>query len=260
MPREPVRSPNLQQAGGQDRRRGEQEGEMRRVLVVQAADEPGRHAHSVAADPGYQGRGLSHSDDARFAIFERVQPAAPIALHALAGRQCAHLRAAAQAFGAEQDDAVDDQEDRRRQRFGQGLPNRALEQQTQDPHRDRRADDQPRQPLGRCLDPPLVERPEERRDDRDPLAPEVDEQPDRATDVEHDHEGQPRRFGLGLPGHDVVPPEQVGEDHRVTEARDREQLGHSLEHAEHDRLTVGDEAGREGDHKLGRVARRLTGG
>ena len=64
------------------------------------------------------------------------------------------------------------------------------------------------------LDPPLAERREEAPDQLDPVAPEVDQQPDGAADVQHHDERQPRRLGLRLPCDDVVPAEQVRERSR----------------------------------------------
>jgi hypothetical protein len=46
--------------------------------------------------------------------------------------------------------------------------------------------------------------------------------------------------GLGLGNDERVPPEQRGVNDRVPEARDREQLGNSLQNAEHYRLKVAD--------------------
>ena len=101
--------------------------------------------------------------------------------------------------------------------------------QPEDPDRDRGGDDQPRQPLGRRLDLPLRSVAKNARMICHPVAPEVDQQPDRAAHVQHHHEREPRGLGLGLPGDDVVPAEQGREEHRVPEARDREQLGRALE-------------------------------
>jgi hypothetical protein len=94
---------------------------------------------------------------------------------------------------------------------------------------------------------------------RDPVAPEVDQQPDRASDVEHDHEGQPRRLGLGLPDDDVVPAKQRREQNRVSQAGDREQLGGALEDAEHDRLEGADQVGSGKGEQSGNVEREGSG-
>ena len=100
---------------------------------------------------------------------------------------------------------------------------------------------------------------------RDPVAPEVDQQADGAADVEHDHEGQPRRLGLGLPDDDVVPAKQGREQHRVAQAGDREQLGGALQDAEDDRLEGADQVVRRlrrwssGRATADRLAVEITG-
>ena len=70
----------------------------------------------------------------------------------------------------------------------------------------------------------------------DPVAPEVDQQADRAADVQHHDEREPEGLGLGLARDQVVPAEQRREQHGVAEARDREELGDALQQPEHDRL------------------------
>ena len=108
------------------------------------------------------------------------------------------------------------------------------------PGGDAGGDEQPGQPLGRGLGSALAQRVEEGADDRDPFAPVVGEQPERAADVQHDDEGKPEGLRFGLRLDQRVPAEQAREEDRVPEARDREELGDSLEHAEDDRLEVGD--------------------
>ena len=62
-----------------------------------------------------------------------------------------------------------------------------------------------------------------------------------ATDVQHHDERQPRVFGgARLVGNELVPAEQLRQQDRMAEARDREQLREALEQTEHDALEVGD--------------------
>ena len=151
----------LDKPGGEDRRRGQQEAEAGGVGVVQATGQPGGHHHAVAADPGDERARLSGADDPRLAVLQGVQRPIALGVQSLAAGQLAHLGAAAVALGVEQDAAVDDEEDRRRQRLGQRLADDALEQQAEDPDRDGGADDQPGQALGGRLDAPLAQRGEE---------------------------------------------------------------------------------------------------
>ncbi len=102
----------LDEAGGEDDRRGQQEREAGRVAVVEAARQARAHRHAVAADAGDQRRRLRRADHERLAVLERVQLAPAVGLRALPDRQFAHLRAAAEALGGEQHEAVDHQEDR----------------------------------------------------------------------------------------------------------------------------------------------------
>jgi hypothetical protein len=53
-PSGPGRVGEFEDAGGEDDRGGEQEGEAGGVFVVEAAHEPGGHADAVAADAGDQ--------------------------------------------------------------------------------------------------------------------------------------------------------------------------------------------------------------
>ena len=210
-PREPVKSPNLYRPA-------------RRIggVASRNAGESSGHAHAVSADAGDQRRALRHPDDARFTELERVESATALGVEAFARGESTDLRPPPEQLSTEQDEPVEDQEERRGQRLGQRGTDRVLEQHAQDPDGNRRRDDQPCKPLGGRLDSALTQRDEERADDSHPVAPEVDQQPHRAADVQHHHERQPRGFRLRLPGDDVVPPEQVGEDHRVAQARDRE--------------------------------------
>ena len=246
---------DLVQACGEDDRRRQQEPQPGRVVVIEPAGEPGGHDHAVAADPGDQGGRLSNADDPSLAILERFESSAAVGLHPLAARERTDLRAFAQSLGADQDQAVHDEEDRGDLGFRGRHSRLVLEQDSEDPDGDAGDDDQPCQPLCRGIDTPLAERPEERPDDLEPGAPEVDQQSDRAADMQHHDERKPRRFGLRLPPDDVVPPEQGWKQHRVPEARDREQLGDSLQGTEHDRLEARDQGGRKREHEARNASR-----
>ena len=182
----------------------------RGVGVVEAAGQPGGHAHAVAADPGDQRGRLRDADHARLAVLERVELAAAVALQCPRGPPARAPRRAGAALGAEQDAAVD--------RSGRSPRPAAWPRHAQPCARAA----SPRIPTGMLAQmisqarrsvgvsiAALAQRGEERLDDRDPVPPEVDQQADRAADVEHHHERQPRRLGLRLPGDDVVPAEQV---------------------------------------------------
>ncbi len=141
------------------------------------------------------------------------------------------------------DQPVDHQEDRRHFRLRGQRAQLVLEREADDARRDARDDDQPRHPLVDRLGAAGRQRVEERADDFDPVAPVEDQQAERAADVQHHDEREPERLGFGLQLHEVVPAEQRREQHRVAEAGDREQLGHALQNAEHDRLEVADRGG-----------------
>ena len=54
----------------------------------------------------------------------------------------------------------------------------------------------------------------------------------RGRDVQCDDEREVERLALRLCVHEVVPPDPRREEHRVPQARDREELGHTLQHAD----------------------------
>ena len=168
---------------------------------------------------------------------------APVSLRALLDGQFAHLSAAAKPLRGEQHQAVDHQEDRGHLRLGGQLAQLALEREPEHPGGNARHDDQPRQPLGARPRAARGQRVKERAHDQHPVASVVEQQPQRAADVQHHHERKPERLRLRLRVDQPVPAEQRREQHRVPEARDREQLGRALQSAQHDRLKVGDRRG-----------------
>jgi uncharacterized membrane protein len=65
---------DLQGAGGQDHRGGEQEGEPGGVFAGQAPGHAGHHGDPVAADPGQQGEDLRRADNGRLGQAHRGEP------------------------------------------------------------------------------------------------------------------------------------------------------------------------------------------
>ncbi len=106
----------------------------------------------------------------------------------------------------------------------------------------------------------LGQRVEEGAHDLHPVAAVVEQQPERAADVQHHHERQPERLRLRLRIDELVPAEQGREQHRVAEAGDREQLGHALEDAEHDRLEVAERSAKGGRDEHGHRRESLVRG
>jgi len=230
----------LEDARSQDDGGGQQEGVAGRVLVVHTPQQSGAHDHAVAADPGDQPRRLSQAHRPGLAQLEGVQAPKALLRGAFAQGHGSHVRAAAQPFGGDQDKAVDDQEDGGADRRGQGHSDGVLEGQAQDARGNAGSDDQPRQALGRCLDPTLAQGAKEAGDDHHPLPPEVDQQPDGATDVKHHHKGQPGRLRARLKPDQRVPAEQTGKEDGVAQAGDGEQLGDALQETEQDGLEPAD--------------------
>src|SRR5437588_269144 len=90
---------------------------VRKCTVTTAVAEAGSHAHAVATDARDQRAALSHADSPGLPELQRVETAAAFGLDALAQSQLTHLGAATQPLAGEQDEAVDDEEDRRIQRL-----------------------------------------------------------------------------------------------------------------------------------------------
>ena len=155
-------------------------------------------------------------------------PSRPRALASPLRGERAHLGAGA-ALGADQDEAVDDEEDR-----GRASASRSA--------RSWCSSAMPRIPVGmlaamisqasRSVGVSIRRVASVRKNAAmivDPVAPEVDQQADRAADVEHHDEREPERLGLRLAVDEAVPAEQRREQDGVAEARDREQLGDALQ-------------------------------
>ena len=145
---------------------------------------------------------------------------------------------AAQIFAGEKDPAVHRQEDGRRLRFGEQRAERVFERQPDNARRDRGDDDEPCHPLVDGFQPAVADRADESADDPHPVAPEKQQQGERGRDVQPDDEREIRRLRLILLGDQRLPrpTDQRGNQHRMTEARHREQLRHSLHDADRDGL------------------------
>ena len=178
------------------------------VVVVEPADQAGRHHDPVTADPGDQRGGLNDPDRRRPRRYSSVFRAAARrpTFGSLTSGERTDLGAPAHPLGAEQDEAVHDQEDRRDQRLRQWRTRPVCSSKIPRIPVGMLAItiSQARRSVGRLDRPPAkAEHPregdEERLDQIAPSPPEVDQQPDRAADVEHHDEREPRRLGLGLP-------------------------------------------------------------
>ena len=76
--------------------------------------------------------------------------------------------------------------------------------------------------------------PHHRREDGDPVAPEIDDQRQGGAQVQSDHKRQERVGALV-----DVPAEQLRRNHSVAQAADREQLGYTLKKGKDDDLREG---------------------
>ncbi len=135
----------------------------------------------------------------------------------------AEVAAPLQPLAGEEDETVDDEKDGGDGRNAEQAAQKLVEGKADDGGRDRRDDDEAEQaqlvgtrPLGRPA--------ENREQELDPVAPEIDEERRRGAEMEDDEEGQEaRRLLIDLPA------QEGREDDRVTEAADREKLGDALE-------------------------------
>jgi len=102
---------------------------------------------------------------------------------------------------------------------------RLLEEEPGKSDRDGAEDEAPTQPLlRRPLHSPGDGAADDRPYDRPPVAPEIDDQGGRRPNMQEDNKRQERRVVLV-----DRPAQQLGEDDRVPEAADREELGDALE-------------------------------
>ena len=157
---------DLQRGGGADDRRGEQEARTCAAssllsptsrpppIVTPEREMPGISASAWAAPTPTAWRQVTRVGDPVVVV--------GLALAALRG-------AAAQPLGAEQQQAVDEQEDRRRVGGGEHLAQRVLEQQAEDAGRNRPDDEQPAEPGVRIGDLTVAQRAAEAPEDPDPV-------------------------------------------------------------------------------------------
>src|SRR6185312_15366112 len=197
-----------------------EEGEMRRLAVMQAEQEAAHHGGAGARDAGDERRALPQADD------ERLLPA-----HR---REQALAALATQALGGEQHDAVDDEERRRDDGGAEQAPQELLEGEAQHRRRNGGDDDEPQEPP---LGAPLLERAdaEERQREAQPVAPEIRQQRRRRAQMQHHQERQEGRGMLV-----DVPADQLRQDHGMPQAAHLEELG--------DALQEGDDEGLESGH------------
>ena len=191
----------LDDARGEDDRRGEQEGEARRVAVVQAAASPAPIVTPSRLMPASRAVDWAAPITNASRYSSVVRAPAPLGLRRPREPPVRAPAARRRKRSArEQQQPVDHQEDRRQFRLRGERAQLVLEREADDARRDARDDDQPRQPLVARLGAARAQRVEERADDFHPVAPVVDQQAERAADVQHHDERQPEglRFGLRM--------------------------------------------------------------
>ena len=137
----------------------------------------------------------------------------------------------AQDLRAGQNAAVDGKEDGRGQRLGEQDPERVLQHQPGDPHRDRGDDQQPGQLLVGGFQPAMDDAGEEAADDPHPGLEVIADQDQGRGQVQADDERQVRAFRVAfLPDQGGPGTAHPGRDqHGVAEAGDREQFGEPLD-------------------------------
>ena len=160
-----------------------------------------------------------------------------------------------QCLGAEQDQPVDEQQDRRGGGLGEQDPEGVLECDADQADRDRREDDHPGEPLvlvrhGQPQPPVLQGQPhaggqaaEEPPDDPDPVGAEEPHQRQGRRAVQRHDVGQVERAfaaGLGGLGDQGLPAaaEPRRDQHGMAQAGYREQLGDALDERDHECLQV----------------------
>ena len=188
--------------------------------------------------PANSDGGLREADDARFRQSQGRELSAGLGV-VVAG-SCRDGDAPAQPFADQEDDAIEHEEHGSRARLREHRAQGVLEHQARDTDGDRADDQQPRQPFVRRLDPPGPQRHQEASDDARPCLAVVHQQGERRSHMQRDEEREIEGLVGRLRLDDAVPAEPFGEQHRVTEARNRHQFGHALEQADHDRLEIGD--------------------
>src|SRR5262249_7192927 len=139
-------------------------------------------------------------------------------------------------LGAEENQAVEREEDARVLRRGEELPEGVLQRQAEQPGRDRPDDEQPAEPRVEVgADVAVAERTAEPLDDPHPVPPEEADENERRREMRRDEEAEEVRLVLV-----DVPPDEPREDDAMSEARNREELRDALEQPEHRPLEVAD--------------------
>ena len=231
----------LEHAGREDHGGREQEREAHGVLTPQSGPHPRRHGHARAGDPGTQGQDL-HAADAEgpgegHPRQSRVRgdPVGDRVAGDL-GRDRLRRRVPADPpLGRKQDQAVGDQEAGRGHRPSEVGPQPVLEQQADQTDRDGAHDQLPDEPLVGGGDAPASDAGEEAPGQPEPVAAVEDEQGEGGGHVRPDDEGEVRRLrGRHVQVAGPAAAQHRRQQHAVSEAGDREELGHALQEA-HDR-------------------------
>src|SRR5439155_6226635 len=164
----------LQHRRRADDRRREEEREPRSILVREADDQAAAHRRAGAREAGDERDRLGGADEEGAAPADLARD--PRVVVAVGLR-----RPAAQQLGAVEQEAVQDQEERRRARRGEDMPELVLEQKAEDPGGDRPDDEQPAELRVDVVrsDLALAEAAAEAAHDPHPVAPEEPEQDDR---------------------------------------------------------------------------------
>src|SRR5438270_11715698 len=222
----------LEHRGGAEDRGREEEREPRRVLVREADDEAAAQRRGRAREARDERDRLRRADEEGAAPADLARDPRVVVARGL-------RRPATQELRAVEQEAVQDQEEGGRARGGEDMPELVLEQEAEDPGRDRPDDEQPAQLRVHVVgsDLALAEAAAEAAHDPHPVAPEEAEQDDRRREVGRDEEGEEVRVVLV-----DVPAQEARQDDAVAEARDGEELGHALEQTEDHGLPVRDQA------------------
>ena len=241
----------LEDARREDDRRRQQERGAGGVLVVQTAQQAGRHRHTAPADARRQCSDLSTADqdppaerqvgECLIGVAQRRSPAR----HGICptdgprARGHPHRSLSSKPFTHQQDQPVDRQEQTGGNRLGQHRSEGVFQQQTRDTDWDRGENQQPAESLCRRLDPTVPDRGEQPSDDAHPVAPEEHDERESGRDVQTDDERQVRRLGaVHLQVLGPLTADHSREEDAVPEAGHREQLGDALKQPDNGSLRI----------------------
>ena len=139
-------------------------------------------------------------------------------------------------FAGKHHQAVDEQEEPPPAPASRRAGAPELEDEAENPDRDRSDDQQPADALVAVVAQAAAhDAGDERAHDRVPLRAIEDDQRQRRAEMQHDDEGEKRRARAI----DVVPVQQRRDEDRVAEARDRKELADALQQRENERLGKG---------------------